>query len=314
MNRSTMQFGPSPENVLITGATGFIGRLLVAALLAQGKQITVLTRKPRQAAALFGGRVHCLSSMTALPAEQKIDVIVNLAGARILGARWTAQRKAVLRDSRIGLTRTVIDWIARAHTKPRLLLSASAIGYYGIQQQGDDTRLTEDSQPQDIFMSQLCQEWEMAAAQASQYGVPVRLMRFGFVLGRQGSLPLMMLPVRLGLGGALGSGRQWLSWIHVDDILRGMAFLWNTQQTAAPVLALNFTAPQAVHQKQFMQIAAKLLHRPCFMPTPALPVRLLLGEQATLLLEGQRVVPAALQALGFEFAFPALPPALKNLL
>ena len=154
----------------------------------------------------------------------------------------------------------------------------------------------------------------MAAAQASQYGVQVRIMRFGFVLGKQGSLPLMMLPVRLGLGGALGSGRQWLSWIHVDDILRGMAFLWHRPDLPQPVLAFNFTAPEAVHQKQFMQTAAAVLHRPCWLPMPALPVRVLLGEQAALLLEGQRVVPAALQGLGFQFAFPELKSALNDLL
>ena len=314
MNQTATPTSAPPENVLITGATGFIGKLLVATLLKQGKQITVLTRNARQASALFGGKVQCLSSMKELPNEQKVDVIVNLAGARILGARWTEHRKSVLRLSRIGLTRSVVDWIARAQTRPRLLLSASAIGYYGIQPQGDDTPLSEDRAPQNIFMSQLCQEWENAAEAASEYGVQVRIMRFGFVLGKQGSLPLMMLPVRLGLGGALGSGRQWLSWIHVEDILRGMTFLWDRPELSQPVLAFNFTAPQAVHQKEFMQIAANVLHRPSFMPTPAWPVRALLGEQADLLLEGQRVVPTALENLGFQFAFPELKPALENLL
>ena len=172
------QFGTIPEHVLITGATGFIGQLLVQALLNQGKQITVLTRKPAQAAKLFNGKVHCFEAMSALPVDCQIDVIVNLAGARILGARWSARRKAELRQSRIGLTQSVVDWIARAQTKPRLLLSASAIGYYGIQAEGDDTPLTENSAAQPIFMSQLCQEWEASAAQASQYGVQVRIMRF----------------------------------------------------------------------------------------------------------------------------------------
>lgn len=314
MNEETLQFNNLPETVLVTGATGFIGKLLVTALLASGKQVMVLTRNPRKASAMFGGKLHCLSVMSALASEHKIDIIVNLAGARILGARWSEHRKAVLRHSRIGLTQSVVDWIARAQTKPRLLLSASAIGYYGIQPQGDESSLSEDSPAQSIFMSQLCQEWEQAAAQASQFGVPVRIMRFGFVLGKQGSLPLMMLPVRLGLGGALGSGRQWLSWIHVQDILRAMALLWDKTDLTQPVLAFNFTAPEAVHQKQFMQTAATLLHRPCFMPMPALPVRVLLGEQSALLLEGQRVVPAKLTALGFRFAFPDLRSALDNLL
>ena len=310
----TDQFDSTPEHVLVTGATGFIGQLLVKALLAQGKLITVLTRDPASATKLFNGRVQCTAALNTLPAECHFDVIVNLAGARILGARWSTNRKAALRQSRIGLTQTVVNWIARAPTKPRLLLSASAIGYYGIQPQGDESHLTEESVPQSIFMSQLCQEWEQTASQASQFGVSVSIMRFGFVLGKQGSLPLMMLPVRLGLGGALGSGRQWLSWIHVEDILRAMAFLWNRPDQAQPVLAYNFTAPQAVHQKQFMQIAAQVLQRPCFLTTPALPVKVLLGEQSALLLEGQRVVPHKLQSLGFQFAFPELKPALENLL
>jgi len=314
MNQTAIPTSSLPENVLITGATGFIGKLLVATMLKQGKQVTVLTRNTRQASAMFGGKVHCVSSMKELPIDQKIDVIVNLAGARILGARWTEHRKSVLRLSRVGLTKSVVDWIARAQIKPRLLLSASAIGYYGIQAQEDDTPLTEDSKPQAIFMSQLCQEWEAAAGAASEYGVQVRIMRFGFVLGKQGSLPLMMLPVRLGLGGALGSGRQWLSWIHVEDILKGMTFLWDQPDLSQPVLAFNFTAPQVVRQKQFMQIAAQILHRPCFIPTPAWPIRLLLGEQADLLLEGQHVMPAALEKMGFQFAFPELKAALKNLL
>ena len=305
-------FGPPGEQFLITGATGFIGRLLVSALLADGRQVTVLTRGPRQAGTIFPQTVRCIAQMSELPADQKIDVIINLAGARILGSRWSAARKQLLRDSRVGLTGTVVDWIARASHKPRLLLSTSAIGYYGVQPQGVDTLLNEDSPPQAIFMSQLCQEWEAAAQQASAYGTSVVCMRLGFVLGRQGSLPAMLLPVKLGLAGALGSGQQWLSWIHVQDVLRAMAFLCSDAELRNG--AFNFTAPEPVHQKQFMQIAASVLNRPCFMPPlPGLPVKLLLGEQADLLLEGQRVLPTRLQALGFRFAFPDPRSALADL-
>lgn len=306
-------FGPPGQQFLITGGTGFIGRLLVAALLANKQHVTVLTRQPRQAQAGFPETVRCIAQMSELPPDQKIDVIINLAGARILGSRWSAARKQLLSDSRVGLTRSVVHWVARADHKPRLLLSTSAIGYYGVQPQGDDTLLTEDSPPQAIFMSQLCQQWEAAAQQAGAEGVRVACMRLGFVLGRQGSLPAMMLPVKLGLAGALGSGQQWLSWIHVQDVLRGMAFLCSNAEL--PAGAFNFTAPEPVHQKQFMQIAASVLKRPCFMPAlPGLPVKLLLGEQADLLLEGQRVVPARLQALGFRFSFPDPRSALKDLL
>ncbi|HED35444.1 MAG TPA: TIGR01777 family protein [Gammaproteobacteria bacterium] len=312
-----VSFSEATENVLVTGATGFIGQKLVAALLADGQQVTVLTRNLKNAAWMFDGQVRCISKMTDLPAEQKIDVIINLAGARILGWRWSKKRKRVLCDSRIGLTEKIVKWIADAQHKPRLLISASAIGYYGIQQQGDDNVLTEDSPSSSIFMSQLCQDWEAAAQAAGEYGVSVKCMRFGLVLGHQGALPMMMLPIKLGLGGPLGSGKQWFSWIHVHDLLRGIAHLWqpdtrsNVEQVACEVY--NFTAPEAVRQKQFSEIAAQVIHRPCGFSTPGEPMRFALGEQSDLLLEGQRVEPARLQAQGFTFTYPDVRAALQSL-
>jgi uncharacterized protein (TIGR01777 family) len=313
-----IHFGAGANRVLVTGATGFIGRLLVRALIADGQNVTVLTRDPAAAARMFADAVHCIAGMDALPATQQIDVVINLAGARILGARWTAARKSLLRKSRTDLTRGVVDWIARAERKPRLFLSASAIGYYGIQQAGDDAVLTEHSPPQSIFMSQLCQDWEAAAQGACAHGVRVVRMRLGLVLGHGGALPMMALPIRLGLGGSLGGGRQWLSWIHVHDLLRGIAHVWQIAERADPAWrdagVYNFTAPEAVAQREFSGCAAEVLHRFCILPTPGWPVRLLLGEQADLLLEGQRVAPAALQAQGFAFSYPTLRTALENLL
>lgn len=313
----SIHFSDSTENVLVTGATGFIGQLLVQALLADGQNVIVLTRNPKQAAWTFGGQVRCIGNMRDLAATQTIDVIINLAGARVLGWRWTSARKSVLRKSRIDLTQNLVDWIANATQKPRLLLSASAIGYYGIQQQGDDRILTEDSPPQSIFMSQLCQDWEAAAQGAGKYGVRVICMRFGLVLGFQGSLPMMMLPIKLGLGGPLGGGKQWQSWIHVHDVLRGIAHLWQisarSEHASQGVDVYNFTAPEAVTQKQFSQAAAKVVHRPSIFPTPGFPMRFALGEQADLLLEGQRVAPARLTAHGFIFSYPGLQNALECL-
>ena len=316
-NLPPIHFSDLTENVLVTGATGFIGQRLVRALLANGQQVTVLSRNPQHATSLFDGRVRCIRNMRDLPFTDRIDVIVNLAGARILGWRWTAARKATLLESRVGLTRNLVDWIASAEYKPKLLLSGSAIGYYGIQKQGDDTVLTEDSPPQPIFMSRLCRDWEAAAEGAAIHGVRVICMRFGLVLGRQGALPMMMLPIKLGLGGPLGSGRQWLSWIHVHDVLRGIAHLWKMHAQDDPkrqaFSAYNFTAPESVSQRQFSQTAAQVAGRPCFLPTPALPMRLALGEQADLLLEGQRVAPSRLQAEGFKFTYPQLRGALESL-
>ncbi len=309
-----LHFSNIPEQVLVTGATGFIGQLLVKALLADGQQVTVLSRHPRQAAWKFDGKVKAIRSMDELPARQHIDVIINLAGARILGWRWSEKREAALRRSRIGLTQNLLEWISHAEVKPRLLISASAIGYYGIQVAGDNTALTESAPPQPIFMSDLCREWEETSNRASDYGVKVATMRFGLVLGRQGALGMMLLPIKLGLGGALGRGTQWLSWIHVQDLLRGIAHIWQRDTALSDTNAYNFTTPDTVTQKQFSQLAAELLHRPAVFPTPGWPMRLMLGEQADLLLEGQRVVPQRLLDEGFVFEYADLRAALSVLI
>jgi len=308
-------FDLPPAPVLVTGATGFVGGNVVAALLRGGHAVTVLTRNTKQAAWRFDGKVRCIGGMDELADTERIDVVINLAGARILGWRWSEKRKAALRASRIALTERLVAWIARAQVKPKLLLNASAIGYYGIQPQGDATQLDETAPPQAIFMSQLCQEWEAAAHQAEHHGVQVACMRFGLVVGRQGALPMMLMPIRLGVGGPLGGGKQALSWIHVDDIVRGMAHLWRHNSAGINVAGgWNFTAPQIVSQREFSRIAAGVAHRPCFIPTPGWPVRLLLGEQADLLLEGQAVAPRRLQASGFAFRYPAMREALASVM
>lgn len=313
---SSVRFGAIPQHVLVTGGTGFIGQVLVRRLLADGHAVTVWTRDTGAAQRRLGTAVQCVQRLDQIPAGQRCDVVVNLAGARILGPRWSAHRRAQLLRSRVGLTDALVAWIAGRAQKPWLLLSGSAIGYYGVQAQGDVTGLTEDAPPQDIFMSQLCQRWEQAAHAATQHGVRVACMRFGLVLGQQGSLPLLLLPISLGFGGRLGSGRQWMSWIHVEDLVRAMAHVWTlaAQEQEAPVpQAFNFTAPGALSQEDFTRVAASVLHRPCWLPTPAAPVRMLLGEQADLLLEGQRVVPARLLQTGFRFAFPDARSALTDL-
>ena len=313
----SLSFGVSKQHALVTGATGFIGRLLVKALIANGQQITVLTRNAKKTALMFDDKVKCVESMDELPANYPIDTIVNLAGARILGWRWTESRKAELLKSRVSLTQAIVVWIAKAEKKPRLFLSASAIGYYGIQAIGDETELTEDAPTQNIFMAKLCSDWEMAAQSAEQFGVKVVRMRFGLVLGHGGALPMLLLPIKLLLGGKLASGKQWLSWLHVDDLLGAIAHIWRLHQaedTKASVKPVyNFTAPEALTQFEFSKVAAKVLHRPCFFLTPGWPMRLMLGEQADLLLEGQRVVPVNLLESGFQFTYPDAESALRSL-
>lgn len=304
-----VHFSDTEKAVLVTGATGFIGQKLVRALLGDGHRVTVLTRDPRKAAWLLDGRVECVSSMDELPLTRRFDIVFNLAGARILGWRWTPLRRAVLRRSRIDLTRRLVTWIGKARHKPALMLSASAIGYYGIQERGDDTPLDEEQGPQQIFMSDLCREWEAAAGGAWVFGVRVANLRFGLVLGAQGALPMMLLPIKLGLGGPLGGGTQWLSWIHVDDVIRAMAHVCRTGEGGA----YNVTAPESVTQAQFSRVAAQVHGRPALIPTPGYPMRLALGEQADLLLEGQRVAPVRLLAEGFSFSHPQLEGALASL-
>jgi uncharacterized protein (TIGR01777 family) len=304
-----VNFGESESSFLVTGATGFIGQRLVRALIRDGHRITVLTRQARQAAWLFDGRANCVSSMGELPPSHRADIVINLAGAPILGWRWTAKRRAALRKSRVELTREVVDWIATAKLKPALMLSASAIGYYGTQQRGDDTMLTECDGPKPMFMSDLGREWEQAAQAAASLGVAVACMRFGLVMGTQGALPMMLLPIKLGLGGPLGGGRQWLSWIHVDDVVGGIAHL----SRVGGVGIFNFTAPESLPQAQFSRVAATVLRRPYRFSTPGLPVRFALGEQADLLLEGQRVVPERLKVSGFAFRYPTLDGAVRSL-
>lgn len=304
-----VDFGAAGRSFLVTGATGFIGQQLVHALLRAGQRVTVLSRRPRQAAWLFDGRVDCIAGMDALPSSRRIDVVVNLAGARILGWRWSASRRATLRRSRIDLTASLVAWIGRAEHKPAMLLSASATGYYGVQRRGDDRELAEDAPPQPVFMSDLCREWEEAARGAGLHGVSVSCMRFGLVLGRRGALPMMLLPVRLGLGGPLAGGAQWMSWMHIDDVVEAMAHLC----AHAGEGSYNFTAPESVPQAQFSRTAAGVLRRPSGLPTPGWPMRWALGEQADLLLEGQRVKPVALLASGFVFRYPSLAPALRSL-
>jgi uncharacterized protein (TIGR01777 family) len=304
-----LNFADGERSFLVTGATGFIGQKLVRALLRDGHRVTILARQVRQAAWLFDGRVDCISSMEQLPPARRIDVVINLAGAPVLGWRWTAARRNALRASRIELTRKVVAWIAAAEHKPQLLLSASAIGYYGIQQPGDEAELTENAPPHPVFMSDLCRDWEAVAQSAGAHGVQVACMRLGLVLGDKGALPMMLLPVKLGLGGPLGGGRQWLSWMHVDDVLGAVAHLCRTRQGGI----FNFTAPEAVSQAQFSRTAARVHRRPWGFPTPGFPMRWALGEQADLLLEGQRVAPMRLKESGFRFAYPALDGALESL-
>jgi len=310
-----IHFAPVAQSLLITGGTGFIGQELCRALLADGHKLTLLARDPLKTAYLFEGRVHCVTGLSDddLDPGTRFDVVINLAGERILGPRWTPARRHKLIESRIGTTIALVGWIARATHKPGLMISASAVGYYGVQDPGDPTALTETSASQADFVSGICQRWEDAARGVSTCSVPLAILRLGIVLGHQGALPLMRLPFLAGVGGRLGSGRQVVSWIHIEDVLGAIAHVMANPDAASVEGVYNLTAPQPVTQNEFARTLARVLHRPSLLPMPAGMVRIALGEQAMLLLQGQRAWPSRLLKDGYLFHFPELEPALRDL-
>ena len=249
-----------------------------------------------------------LSSLAQLSSEQHFHVIINLAGAPIFDKHWSAARKQVIRDSRIKLTEQLIAYIERATIKPELLISGSAIGYYGDQ---GSSVLNEASPVHPDFSQRLCADWENAALQAEQLGVRVCLIRTGLVLAHDGGLLQRMLrPFNLGLGGTLGNGQQWMSWIHRDDWI-SIAKLMISNPTMQG--AYNATAPQPVTNSEFTKILAQHLKRPALLPVPASLLKLLLGERSDLVLASQRVLPERLLAEDFTFQYPELLSALTEI-
>ena len=235
------------------------------------------------------------------------DVVVNLAGATI-SRRWTRAYRQRILESRLRATRSIADAMAGVG-RPQVLITASAVGYYGSE---PERTLTEDDGPGHDFLATVAAQWEAAAQAVASDDVRVVRLRIGTVLGvTGGALPRLLLPLRLGLGGPLGSGKQWLSWIHLDDLVRLILFAAETPALAGPV---NATAPHPVTNEEFTRVLARLLGRPAWLRVPGWLLRLVLGEMATLLLEGQRVLPVRALAAGFDFRFPELEPALRDLL
>ncbi|MGZ4960276.1 MAG: TIGR01777 family oxidoreductase [Methylomonas sp.] len=306
-----MNHSPSvkQKSILITGGTGFLGQALVSDWLEQGDRVSVLTRNPSAALQLLGSRVDAVSDLHELPADIHFDAVVNLAGEPIFGGRWTNARKKKLRDSRIAFTERLVDFIAALSIKPEVLISGSAVGVYGDQ---GDTLLTENSPGKTSFSQQLCADWENAALAAEGLGVRVCLIRTGLVLDNGGGLLQRMLPAfRFSLGGRLGDGRQWMSWVHRRDWVAVVHTLLNNPDLQGP---FNATAPQPVTNQVFTGTLARQLHRPALLPMPAELLKLMFGEMAELMLGSQRVIPERLQAEGFPFQFATLDSALQEIL
>ena len=292
--------------VLITGGTGFIGRALARVLLGQGEEVSVLTRDAKAARGVLPAGVLAVEDLAAL--SMLPDAVVNLAGEN-LGKRWTAFRKREFVRSRAGGTRRLVEWIRALSRKPRVLVSGSAVGYYGAR---GDAPLTEEAAPAVEFQSELCRTWEAEAQRAEALGVRVCRIRTGVVLGPDGGALGAMLPAfRFGLGGHLGDGRQWMSWIHRADLVA--LILWLIGREACEG-AYNATAPHPVTNREFARSLGAVLHRPAMLPVPAWVLRLLVGEMSHLLLTGQNVVPARALAQGFTFRFPDVGTAFRDLL
>ena len=300
-----------PKHILVTGATGFIGRKLVYRLVSRGDRVIVHARNAAKAADLFGPHVEVVTELERVTAATRVDAIVNLAGESIAGAPWTRRRRALLLESRLAVTRALLALVARLAVKPTTWINASAIGYYSARD-GDEA-LNEKSAAGKGFQAELCRCWEETAARASQHGVKVATLRLGVVLsGDGGALPALARPVRWFAGTVLGTGRQWFSWIHIDDLLDLIAFVLAEATLAGP---LNATAPVPVRHEELMATIAATLRRPLWpVRVPARLVRAVIGELAELFVDGQRVTPDRPLALKFKFRYATIEAALEQAL
>ena len=301
--------------VVVTGATGFVGRPLVRELIARGHDVVAWTRDPARA------RIH-LPALCAVeawdphaatdPAQLRgVDAIVHLAGESVAGGRWTKERKSEILDSRVDSSRSIVDALQAMPSaeRPRALISASAIGFYGDR---GDEELTERSAAGEGFLADVCRAWEGEVARADALGVRTVSVRVGVVLGRDGgALQAMLPPFRLGGGGRVGSGRQWMSWVHLDDLVALFAHALENDQLTGLV---NGTAPNPVTNARFTTELGRVLARPTILPVPTIALRVLLGEMSTILFASQRVIPERTLASGFAFRWPELGPALESLL
>ena len=291
--------------ILVTGSTGLVGTALVKALACDGHTVCRLLRQQsKTTSGIKDGFDVAWNPETGELGGAGVgpDAVVNLAGASIAGGRWTPKRKQLLRTSRIDTTRALVKALAKMNARPRVLVSASAIGIYGDC--GDDV-LTEESKPGTDFLAGVAREWEAEALKAEAMGIRVVLARFGIILTRHGgALAKMLLPFKLGAGGRLGSGKQWMSWITLDDVVGILRFAIEEGTVRG---AMNVVAPRPVQNAEFTKTLAQALRRPALFPAPAFALRLALGEMAdALLLSSQRVKPQVLEKLSYKFLYPEL--------
>lgn len=299
--------------IAIAGATGFVGSRLVEQLQAQGHQILILTRSPQQASNRFGQAevvgYNPLKSGDWQASIDGCDAIINLAGEPIAEKRWTPAQKRVMLESRQIGTEKIVEAIEKATNKPPVLINASAIGYYGTS---ETSKFDEKSPAGNDFLAEVCTKWETAAQTASATGTRVVILRLGIVLGENGgALGKMLAPFSAFVGGPIGSGKQWFSWIHRDDVVKLIiAALTDTNMQGV----YNATAPHPVTMETFAQTLGTVMSRPSWLPVPNFALEALLGEGAIVVLQGQQVIPTQTLAQGFEFQYPTLKPALTAIL
>jgi len=299
-------------NVLVTGATGLVGKALCQSLTKDGHLVVALSRHPGQVRNLVAAKILQWEPEAGPPSAQAlegIEGVVHLAGEPVAARRWTVEQKRRIRDSRVVGTSNLVAALQSATSRPEVLVSASAVGFYGDR--GDEL-LDERAPAGRDFLSEVCQEWEDEAERAKSLGIRVARMRIGVVLSTAGgALPRMLTPFKLGVAGRLGSGRQWFPWIHIDDVVGLFHHALFSPSLNGPV---NTVAPRPVTNAEFTKLLAAVLHRPAFLPAPGLALRLALGEMAEVLLGSQRVVPKAALESGYQFLYPDLAPALEQLL
>lgn len=302
---STMQ----SKHYLITGGSGFIGSHLIPKLLAENNKITVLSRTPAKTLAQFKQSVEVIDDLTTLDNSQQFDVVINFAGQGIADKRWSDKVKQQLFESRLLTTRALVEFMRRADNKPELFISGSATGIYGLR---DDEVLTEDAEGDSSYSTELCEDWENEAKEAELLGIRCCYLRTGIVLGNGGALSKMLPPFKFGLGGPMGDGKQFMSWIHMDDLIGIISHIVSNPTINGPV---NGTAPNPVPNKEFAKILGKVLKRPAFLPLPGFVLKLLMGEMGEeLLLSGHRAIPEKISQAGYSFLYEELEAALSSVI
>ncbi|MDH5560726.1 MAG: TIGR01777 family oxidoreductase [Deltaproteobacteria bacterium] len=296
------------KTIFITGGTGFIGQKLVTELLDKGYSLIVLTRDKNQPNLVRNESLRFIENVNEIRSDEQIATVINLAGVPIADKKWDAKRKKAILDSRVGITQKTVELIKRLKSKPEIFISASAVGYYGFC--GDEI-LTEKDAPKKDFLSSVCQRWEEEAKKAENEVGRICLLRIGVVLGKGGgALSRMVLPYRFFLGGPVGSGNQWLPWIHQADLLGIIRFLLLNKRLSG---AVNAVSPETTRNRDFSWELGLVLKRPALITTPGFALRFALGELSDMLLKGQRVTPQVLLNQGYEFRYPTLKEALEDI-